>query len=354
MPFKDLGEGIALESVLKALHLELERKPQIKLKTLCPLEEAGPGAICFTRRSAPAQLLQQITSNKPSVVLIPKDLQLDLSTVPKESIVIPVQNPFQSVLSLLPLFFSPHPPIQGISTKADIDPSVKIGKNVRIGAFCSIGALVEIADNVTIHASVTIYPGVKIGDGSVVHSGAVIREDCVLGSESVIQNGAIIGADGFGFLPDGKGGIIKVPQVGYVELGQNVEIGANSCVDRATLGKTQISESSKIDNLVQIGHNAKIGRASIICGQVGLAGSVNIGNNVIIGGGAGVADHRSIADGCRIGALAGVSSDLDQPGDYAGYPAMPASLWRRQVTFLARLAKESRRRKIEKKKKLND
>lgn len=341
MPFKDLGEGIPLKSVTQELGLTLEQVPQFRLKYLCSFEDAGPGAVCFTRKRAASRLPSELLLNGPLVILVPPGFDENTPKRAEDIFFLPVPDPFQAILRLIPLFFTAHPTSFGVSAKADIDPSARIGRNVRIGAFCSIGPLVEIGDDVTIHPSVTIYPGSKIGNGSIIHSGAIIREDCILGSHAVIQNGAIIGADGFGFLPDGQGGITTIPQIGTVETGTHVEIGANACVDRATLGKTKIGDSSKIDNLVQVGHNAQIGRSTIVCGQAGLAGSVKIGNNVIIGGGAGVADHAAIADRCRIAALSGVSTDLDRAGDYAGFPAIPANLWRRQAVFMARLAKES-------------
>jgi UDP-3-O-[3-hydroxymyristoyl] glucosamine N-acyltransferase len=218
-----------------------------------------------------------------------------------------------------------------------VHPSAKIGSGVSIGEFAVVGPLTEIGDNVVIHPHVVLYPGVKIGPRSIIHSHAAIREDSVLGAETVIQNGAVIGADGFGYVPDAKLGLVGVPQLGTVNLGDRVEVGANSAIDRATLGTTTIGLGTKIDNLVQIGHNTRIGRFSILCGQVGIAGSCEIGNQVVIGGQAGVGDHLKIADGIRVGAKSGVVSDLTEKGDYLGFPPLPAQVARRVFAILPQL-----------------
>ena len=196
-----------------------------------------------------------------------------------------------------------------------------------------------IEDRSVIHPHVTIYPRVRLGQGCVVHAGAVLREDVTLGDHCVIQNGAVIGADGFGYIPDQAGNLHAVPQVGAAKLGNEVHIGANSCVDRGTLGNTTVGDWTKIDNLVQTGHNVSLGQNCIVCGQTGIAGSVSIGNRVVLGGGCGVQDHVSIADGCRFAGHSGVIGDITERGDYAGMPALPARQWRRLVAQLRRMVK---------------
>ena len=207
---------------------------------------------------------------------------------------------------------------------------------MQVGAFSVVGANAVIEDNVTIHPNVIIYPGVQIGSSTIVHAGAILREDVIIGRECCIQNGAIIGADGFGYYQE-ENDIKPVPQVGTVVLGDRVDVGAQTCIDRATLGTTRLGSSVKLDNLVQIGHNVWIEPGSIVCGHSALGGSVRVGSGVTIGGKVGIADHVSIADGVRIGAGSGVAQDIKERGDYAGYPTQTAQQWRRQARALAKL-----------------
>ena len=302
---------------------------------LTSLEDAQSGALVFVREKSLTVLRDTISTAPASVFL--SQTRIESEEVPPEKALIVVSKPLEALMRCMPLFFEPHPPQTGVSTLASVHPSAKIGSGVSIGEFVVVGPLTEIGDNVVIHPHVVLYPGVKIGPRSIIHSHAAIREDSVLGAETVIQNGAVIGADGFGYVPDAKLGLVGVPQLGTVNLGDRVEVGANSAIDRATLGTTTIGLGTKIDNLVQIGHNTRIGRFSILCGQVGIAGSCEIGNQVVIGGQAGVGDHLKIADGIRVGAKSGVVSDLTEKGDYLGFPPLPAQVARRVFAILPQL-----------------
>ena len=184
----------------------------------------------------------------------------------------------------------------------------------------------------------------------MVHSGACIREGCEIGDYGIIQNGAVVGSEGFGYVPDLELGLRHVPQTGNVKLEARVDIGANTCIDRGTAGDTHIHLGSKLDNLVQVGHNVSIGSHSILCGQVGIAGSVNIGEQVVLGGNSGVADHVDIVSGVRVAAKSGVIADIDEKGDYIGFPAQKASTWRRQLVNLKNLPKILKELKGSKKK----
>jgi UDP-3-O-[3-hydroxymyristoyl] glucosamine N-acyltransferase len=252
--------------------------------------------------------------------------------------VIEVADPQRAFISLIPDFYSPYPSHQGVHPSASIHPSVSLGVGVSIGPGCVIGESSCIGDNVRLDANVVVYPGVSIRANSHVHSGCAIREGCLIGSHCVIHNNVVIGADGFGYLSDPKTGISKVPQVGIVEIGDHVEIGACTSIDRGTVGATIIGSHVKIDNQVQIGHNVRVDSHSIICAQVGIAGSCHIQRGVVLGGGVGVADHVTIASGSRVGGHAGVISSIEEPGDYMGFPAMKASQFRRQQAILRRLA----------------
>jgi UDP-3-O-[3-hydroxymyristoyl] glucosamine N-acyltransferase len=255
---------------------------------------------------------------------------------------IEVIDPAAAFFSLIPLFYEPSALPQGVSPFAHVDPTASIDPSAFVGAFAVVGPRVTIAQEVQIHPHVVLYADVSIGASSVLHSGVHVREQCTIGERCTLHNGVIIGADGFGYLPGPGGQLTKVPQVGIVRIGNDVEIGANACIDRATLGETVIGDGSKIDNLAQVGHNVQVGRSVVICGQVGIGGSARIGNHVVLGGQTGVKDHTSIAGGTRVAARSGVSNDLE-PGDYAGYPAVPAHEWKRQHTALSRITKVATR-----------
>ena len=307
---------------------------------LCALEEPVAGCLAFARYTSVKRVLSHDLSQLAGLIvseaLPPADGLRNVN-------LIRVKEPQKALLKLVPLFHKPLAIVPGVSIKAEIHSSARIGKDVSIGPFCSIGAAVEIGDNVVIYPQVTIYHGASIGAGSVIHAGAVIREYCRIGARSIIQPGAVIGADGFGYLPDPAHGLVAVPQIGTVNLEDEVELGANACVDRATLGTTRVGRGSKLDNFVQIGHNTSIGQHTIVCGHAAIAGSCQIGNQVVIGGNSGIADHTLIQDGVRIAGQAGAFGELIDKGDYAGYPALPAEKWRRTWGLMSFLVKHSKR-----------
>lgn len=304
-------------------------------RELAPLEDAGEGTLTLIREQSALNLARVLTSSKAAVILA--QTAPATGEIPAGKAVIVVAKPFESLLQCMPHFFEPHPTLSGISPLASIAPSAKIAPSVAVGPFAVIGPDVEIGEGVIIHPHVVLYPGVKVGARTVIHSHASVREDCEIGADAVVQNGAVIGADGFGYLPDPKLGLVAVPQLGVVTLADRVEVGANSAIDRATLGVTSVGIGTKIDNLVQVGHNTKVGMHSILCGQVGIAGSCEIGNQVVLGGQVGVGDHLKIADGVRVGAKSGVHADLTERGDYLGFPILPAQLARRVFALLPQL-----------------
>jgi len=226
-----------------------------------------------------------------------------------------------------------------------VHPSAKLGRGVKVGAGAVIGADAEIGEGCEIGPNVVIGPGVVIGEGSRIGASASIL-CAILGPRAVILAGARIGEPGFGFTP-GPEGLVRIPQLGRVVIGEDVEVGANSAIDRGMLGDTEVGEGVKIDNLVQIGHNVKIGRHSLLAAQVGVSGSVNIGAGVMIGGQAGLADHLEIGDGAVIAAKSGVISDIPAGEKWGGYPARPMKRWLRDSAALARLAETGRLKKNE-------
>lgn len=335
MPISKRPDGFKLSELLPADSQVLGNR-DVRIKNIASLETASLGSICFSNDKRSASLSKSLESPLSALIIKPDSEHTNL-TIPEGKALILYPEPQRLVISIIDKLYDRTPSFSGISDKAAIDGSATIGNNCTIAPFVAIAARVQIGDNTTIHPNVTIYRDVKIGKGCIIHAGAVVREECELADGVVIQPGAIIGGDGFGYMPDKVRGLIPVPQLGNVQLSSDVEIGSNACIDRATLGTTTVGHGSKIDNLVQIGHNVRIGKFSIICGQTGIAGSTKIGNQVVLAGQVGVADHLNVTDGVRCAAGCTVTSDLNEKGDYAGFPAAPAIAWRRQMVALRRL-----------------
>lgn len=257
---------------------------------------------------------------------------------------IKVKNADLAMSQVLELY-APATPVFAtqIHPTATIDSSATIGNGTKVGAGCYVGPNVTIGENSIIYPNVTILDECTIGSNTVIWSGAVIRERCHIGNHCILHPNCTIGADGFGFRPDPQRGLVKIPQIGNVIIGNGVEIGANSCVDRGKFSSTVLGDGCKIDNLVQIGHNSKLGKFCIMAGNSGLAGSVTLGNGVIIGGSASIKDHTTIGDGAIVGAGSGVTGDIEAGKTMLGYPAVEAREALKQWAILKRLVKESSR-----------
>lgn len=257
---------------------------------------------------------------------------------------IKVKNADLAMSQVLELFAPPTPLFAvDIHPTAVIDPTATICSGARIGAGCYIGPKTIIGDNTTLYPNVTILDECTIGKNTVIWSGTVVRERCHIGNDCILHPNATIGADGFGFRPDPQRGLVKIPQIGNVIIGNSVEIGANSCVDRGKFSSTVLGDGCKIDNLVQIGHNSKLGKFCIMAGNSGLAGSVTLGNGVIIGGSASIKDHTTIGDGAIVGAGSGVTGDIPAGKTMLGYPAVEARDALKQWAILKRLVNESKK-----------
>jgi UDP-3-O-[3-hydroxymyristoyl] glucosamine N-acyltransferase len=255
---------------------------------------------------------------------------------------IKVKNADLAMSQILSLFAPPTPLFSiDIHPTAVVDKSAVVGNGTQIGAGCYIGPKVILGENVTIYPNVTILDDCSIGNNTVIWSGTVIRERSIIGNDCIFHPNATIGADGFGFRPDPERGLVKIPQIGNVIIGNNVEIGANSCVDRGKFSSTVLGDGCKIDNLVQIGHNCKLGRFCIMAGNSGLAGSVTLGDGVIIGGSASIKDHTTIGDGAIVGAGSGVTGDIPPGKVMLGYPAVEARDALKQWAILKRLVRDS-------------
>jgi len=250
--------------------------------------------------------------------------------------VIEVANPYLCFAKLLTLFYvQPHPP-RGVMPEACIGIGVSLGEGVSIYPGVVIGDNVTIGDRCVIHAGAVIYAGVTVGDDTTIHANAVVRERCRIGNRCIIQPGAVIGSDGFGYAPDGSS-YYPIPQIGIVVLEDDVEVGANTCIDRAALEATLIRRGTKIDNLVQIAHNCQIGEDTLLCSQVGISGSTRIGNHVTLTGQVGVAGHLTIGDNVMVGAKSGVPSSLEPNAGYSGIPALPHKQWLKSMAVVANL-----------------
>ena len=255
---------------------------------------------------------------------------------------IKVSNADLAMSQVLEMFAPPKPVFAvNIHPTAVVDASATIGNHTKIGAGVYIGPNVKIGENVLIYPNVTILDESTIGNQTTIWSGTVIRERCHIGSQCIIHPNATIGADGFGFRPDPERGLVKIPQIGNVIIGNGVEIGANSCVDRGKFSSTIVGDGCKIDNLVQIGHNSKLGKFCIMAGNSGLAGSVTLGNGVIIGGSASIKDHTVIGDGAIVGAGSGVTGDIPAGKTMLGYPAVEARDALKQWAILKRLVRDA-------------
>ncbi len=266
----------------------------------------------------------------------------DISIEPGENrAFIKVKNADLAMSLVLDLFELPAPQFEtNIHPTAIVDKTAIIGNGTRIGAGSYIGPKVQLGENVTIYPNATILDESTVGKNTTIWSGAVIRERCIIGSHCIIHPNATIGADGFGFRPCPEKGLVKITHIGNVIIGNGVEIGANSCVDRGKFSSTIVGDGCKIDNLVQIGHNSKLGRFCIMAGNSGLAGSVTLGNGVMIGGSASIKDHLTIGDGAIVGAGSGVAANVEAGKVVLGYPAVDARDALKQWAILKRLAKD--------------
>jgi UDP-3-O-[3-hydroxymyristoyl] glucosamine N-acyltransferase len=297
------------------------------------IRDAGPGDATFLGN---VRYLPSLKITHATVALVPEDL--DVADVPAELALIRVQNPTLAFSSVIRLFGPPSPEFMpGVHETATVArDTVFDPQKVSIGAQAVIEDGVTIGDGTTIHSGVSIGRGVKLGTDCVIHSNAVIKERCVLGNRVILHSGSVIGSDGFGYeLVQGRHQ--KIDQVGIVQIDDDVEIGSCTTIDRARFGRTWIGEGTKIDNLVQIGHNCIIGKHCIIVSQTGISGSTRLGNYVTMGGQVGVAGHLEICDQAMFFAKSGVTKSIHQPGAYTGFPARPLMEGRKMLSLPAKI-----------------
>ncbi len=322
-----------LQQLAELLGAELQGNPAIEITGVAGIEQAVPGQVTFVSNPKYAALAR--TTSASAVLVEPDFPAISAATLR-------LKNPYLAFARTIEVFYQPprYPP--GIHPTAVIAASAKIGPNAHVGAYVVIGEEVEIGADCILHPHVTIYPHVIAGDQLTVHAHASIREFCRLGDNVLVQNGAVIGADGFGFARDGARWH-KIPQSGPTVIEDDVEIQANACVDRASIGETRIRRGAKIDNLVQVGHGSTVGEHTLLCAQVGLAGSTTVGNNVMLAGQVGVAGHCTIGDGAVATAQSGIPNDVAAGKIVSGYPAIDNRQWLRSVAMFQRLPELLRR-----------
>lgn len=310
---------------------EIAGNKEAKVTTIAKIEEGAHGALSFLSNPKYEPYLY---STESSIVIVNRDFE------PKEAVkatMIRVDDAYGCFARLLELYAANKPRKTGISAQAAIDPSARLGKDCYVGEFAVICSGVRIGNNCKIYPQVYIGDNVKIGDNVTLFAGVKIYEECEIGNNVIIHAGAVIGADGFGFAPNNEGGFEKIPQIGNVIIEDNVEIGANTCIDRATMGSTRIHRGVKLDNLIQIGHNASIGENTVCAAQTGIAGSSRLGANCMLGGQVGVAGHLTVGDRVRMGSKTGVSNNIGDDQVYMGYPAQPISKFHRSSAVFRNL-----------------
>ncbi len=322
------NQPMQLGELARLLNARLEGSSDTEITGVAGIEEAHAGDVTFVANPRYAALAR---TTQAAAVLVSEDFPAIAAATLR------TENPYLAFAHAIELFYQPPIYASGIHPTAIIHPTARLGRDCHVGAYAVIEGNVEIGDNAVLLPHVVIYPNVRIGNRFFAHAHAIVREGCHLGNHVILQNGAIVGADGFGFAKDGEGQWHKIPQSGPAILEDSVEIQANACIDRASVGETRIHRGTKIDNLVQIGHSSTVGENTLLCAQVGLAGSTHVGRNVILAGQAGVAGHCSVGDGAVLTAQTGAANDVPAGTIMSGTPAIENRLWLRCVAAYNRL-----------------
>ncbi|HRD57026.1 MAG TPA: UDP-3-O-(3-hydroxymyristoyl)glucosamine N-acyltransferase [Ferruginibacter sp.] len=299
------------------INATIEGDGTVSVSSFGKIEEARQGQLAFL---ANPKYEEYLYCTKASVIIINESLHLEK---PVDATLLRVKDAYSAFASLLDTYQQLRTQqMNGIEDPSYIHKTASLGENVFIGAFTYLGEQVKLGNNVKVFPNCFIGNGVTIADNCIIHPGVKILRDCVLGKNVTVHAGTVIGSDGFGFAPQADGTFKKVPQIGNVVIEDNVEIGANATIDRATIGSTVIKAGAKLDNLIQVAHNVEVGHNSVIAAQAGVSGSTKIGNNVMIGGQAGIVGHLHIADGSKINAQSGVSKSIKTPNTaVTGSPA---------------------------------
>jgi len=319
------------QQISDLLQGKVEGDAAVAVNKLSKIEEGEKGSLSFLANPKYAPF---IYSTKASIVIVNKDF---IAEQPVNSTLIRVEDAYKSFAKLLEVYNQVLQNKKGIEEQSYISPSAQVGKDVYVGAFAYAGNNVKIGNNAKIYPHVYLGDDVEIGDNTVINSGVKIYSQCKVGANCTIHSGVVIGADGFGFAPH-EGNYKKVPQIGNVIVEDHVEIGANSTIDRATLGSTIIRKGVKLDNLIQIAHNVEIGENTVIAAQTGIAGSTKIGKQCMIGGQVGIVGHLTIADNVKIAAQSGIGTSITTPGEIVqGSPAFNIADYKRVYVVFKKL-----------------
>ncbi len=318
-----------LSAIASALGARLENgSPDIEITGLNGIEQAGPGELTFVSNPKYGAAAR---STKASAVIVAEEFPA-VSTA-----MLRTKDPYLAFARALELFHQPLRYAPGVHPTAVVHPSAKIGRRAHLGPYVVVDEDVEIGDDAVLLAHVVIYRGVKIGRNFFAHAQVVVRENCRIGNNVLLQNGVVIGSDGFGFAKTTEAHWYKIAQPAPVVIEDDVEIQANSCIDRASVGETRIRRGVKIDNLVQVGHGSQVGEDALLCSQVGLAGSTEIGNRVILTGQVGVVGHCKVGDDAIVTPQSGVANDIPAGAVVSGAPAVDHKLWLKYSALLSKL-----------------
>jgi UDP-3-O-[3-hydroxymyristoyl] glucosamine N-acyltransferase len=324
---------VILEELADRIGCTLRGDGGVDVLRVAGIEDAGPEELTFLANPRYARLL---ATTRAAAVIVSPDVE-----TPIPSLLSP--NPYLAFAQSAALLHPRPAPEPGVHASAQVDPTAVLAEDVHVGPLAVLGPRVRLGARTVVHAHVVLYADVEVGADCVLHSGVLVRERCRLGNRVVVQNGSVIGADGFGFARDESGRYVKIPHLGTVVVEDDVELGALTAVDRASLGVTRIGRGSKIDNLVQVGHSVSIGANTVMAAQVGIAGSTKIGDRVTLAGQVGVAGHLEIGDGAIATAQTGIPHSVEAGALVSGYPAIANRAWLKSSAVFARLPELKKR-----------
>jgi len=321
--------SLTLDEIAERLGGEVAGDGKRAVTGVATLDDAGPGEIAFLAN--PRYRPRLAATRAGAVIVGPRDR--DATDLPR----IVSDNPYAYYARTVALFHPPRAARPGVHPAAVVDPSASVAASAEVGPGSVIGALARVGERTVVGAGSVVGEGASVGDDCLLHPRVTVYPGCVVGARCILHSGAVIGADGFGMAPD-AGRYVKIPQVGRAVLGDDVEVGANTCIDRGALGDTVVEEGVKIDNLVQVAHNCRIGAHTVIAGCTGIAGSAVLGRHCVIGGGVGIVGHIAIADGVTVTGMSFITKSITQPGVYSsGLPMMQHADWLRNAAHLRRL-----------------